>query len=109
MCEVAYSLLDDVGGDGSDVAFAGAFFVVVGDEFCDAERGGVEGCLGDEAIGEGDSEEACYAGCCAKEEYIPMETRRFAKREFCALGYEGGDCILSVNEKAESWVTRVPL
>ena len=99
MCEVAYSLLDDVGGDGSDVAFAGAFFIVVGDEFGDAEGGGVEGCLGDEAIGEGDSEEACYACGCAKEEDIPMETGWFAKGKFGALSYEGGDWVLSASLK----------
>lgn len=35
----------------------------VGDYFGYAEGGGVEGGLGDEAVGEGDSEEACYTCC----------------------------------------------
>ena len=41
----------------------GVGVVVVGDDFGDAERGGVEGRLGDEAVGEGKAEKAGDAGC----------------------------------------------
>jgi hypothetical protein len=45
-----------------NMAFIGAIFVGVGDDFGDAERGGVEWCLRDETVGEGDAEQAGDAG-----------------------------------------------
>lgn len=75
-----------------DVAFVGAVFVGVGDDFRDAQGRGVEGGLGDEAVGEGDAEEAGDGGGGAEEEDVPVEAGGFAEGEFGALGYEGGDC-----------------
>lgn len=78
------------------MALGGAVFVRVGDHFCYAQGVGVEGCLGDEAVGERDSEEAGYACCEAQEKDVPVETGGFAEWEFGALGYKGGDCVVSV-------------
>ena len=47
-------MVDDAGG----VAFGGAGFGAVRERGGDAQRGGVEGGLRDEAVGEGDAEEA---------------------------------------------------
>lgn len=70
-----------------DVAFVGAFFVGICDDFCDAEGVGVKWCLRDEAVWEGNSEEACYSGCETEEEEVPVEACGFPEGELGALGY----------------------
>ncbi len=55
------------------------------------EAGGVEGGLGDEAVGEGEAE----------EEEVPVEAGGFAEGEVGALGYEGGDVVVEVEEDGE--------
>ncbi len=67
------------------LGFAFVRFVVVGDLAGYAEGVGVEGSLGDEAVGEGDAEEAGDAGCEAQEEDVPVEACGFAERKFGAL------------------------
>ncbi len=52
MREVGNSLLDDMINFREYMAFVGAFFVMVGDDFRDTERLCVERCLWDEAVGE---------------------------------------------------------
>ena len=76
-------------GDAARVAFV--LFGGVGDGAGCAERRGVEGCLRDQAVREGDPEEAGYAGGEAKEEEVPVEAGGFSEREFGALGYKGRD------------------
>ena len=46
-----------------DMAFIGAFFVGISDDFGDAKRVGVEGCLGNETVGGGNAEKTCYSCC----------------------------------------------
>ena len=91
LCEVGDALFDDVVDFCGDVPFVGALFIGVGDYFGDAERGGVEWCLGDEAVGEGNPEEAGDASGEAEEENVPVETGGFAEGKFGALGDEGRD------------------
>ena len=82
-------MLDDVIDFGDDMAFPFAVFVGVRNDFCDAERVGVEGCLGDETIGEGDSEKTGHPSGESEEEEVPVEASRFAERELGALGNQG--------------------
>jgi len=63
LCEIRDALFDDVGGVGREMAFGVVVFVRVGDHGCYAERGRMEGCLWDEAVGKGNSEESRNAGC----------------------------------------------
>jgi hypothetical protein len=70
---------------------AGAVGVGDGDGARDAERGRVEGGLRDEAVWEGDPEQAGDTGCEAEEENVPVEAGGFAEGEFGALCYEGRD------------------
>ena len=77
-------MFDDVVDDA--LGFAFVRFVVVGDLAGYAEGVGVEGSLGDEAVGEGDAEEPADAGGQAQEEDVPVEAGGFAEREFGALG-----------------------
>ena len=71
------------------------FFVAVLINFLDglgdAERLGVKGGLGDEAVWEGQAEDASNAGGEAKEEEVPVEYGWLSERELAALGDEGGD------------------
>ena len=46
-------------------------------------------CLGDKAVGCGDSEKACYSGGETEKEEIPVETGWFAEGEFGSLSNEG--------------------
>jgi hypothetical protein len=46
----------------------------------------VEGGLRDQAVGEGQAEEAGYAGGEAEEEEVPVEAGGLFEREFGALG-----------------------
>ena len=101
MREVGDALLDNVAGDGCEVAFGGAFFVGVGDDFGYAEGGRVEWCLRNETVGEGDPEEPGYAGREAEEEDVPVEAGRFAEGEFSALCDERGDVVVEVEEDCE--------
>lgn len=78
-------------GDAARVAFV--LFGDVGDGAGCAERRGVEGCLRDQAVREGDPEEAGYASGEAEEEKIPVEAGGFTEREFGALGYKGRDWV----------------
>jgi hypothetical protein len=87
LSKIRYSLFDYVVGFCDNVPFVGAFFVKVGDYFCYAQRGGMEGCLWDEAVGEGDSEEAGDTCGEAEEEEVPVEAGGFTEGKFCALGY----------------------
>lgn len=95
--EVGGALLDDVGGaeDEARVGGGGGVVVVFGrgvrDVRGDAEGLGVEGGLGDEAVGEGEAEEAGDARGEAEEEDVPVEAGGLAEGEFGALGDEGGD------------------
>jgi hypothetical protein len=50
----------------------------------------VERGLGDEAVGERESQHAGHAGRQAEEEDVPVEAGRFGEGELGALGYEGG-------------------
>jgi len=84
LSEVGDALFDDVVNDAAGVAFV--CFVGVGRFAGDAKRFGVEGCLRDEAVGEGDAEEPADAGGQAQEEDVPVEAGGFAEREFGALG-----------------------
>ena len=68
------------------MAFVGTFFVRICDDFRNAERIGVEWCLGYKAIREGNSEETSDTGCDSEKEQIPVEAGWFAEREFGALG-----------------------
>jgi hypothetical protein len=70
-----------------EMAFFLAFFVGIGDKFCDAERGGVERCLGNEAIGKWNSQEPGDSSSQAKEKNIPMKAGRLSEWKFGALGY----------------------
>ena len=72
------------------MAFVGTFFVGICDYLCDAERVGVEWCLGDKAVGEGDAEEAGYACGDAKKEDVPVKASGLSEGEFRALSDEGG-------------------
>ena len=58
--EVADALFDDVVGDADGFAFVGVVFV--GDVAGDAESGRVEGCLGNETVREGDTQETGHEG-----------------------------------------------
>ena len=69
------------------VAFGGAGFGSVGYLGRYAQGVGVEGGLGDEAVGEGNAEETGDAGCETQEEDVPVETGGFLEGEFGALGY----------------------
>jgi hypothetical protein len=79
-------LLYDVVDLGDDMAFAFTIFIGVGNNFCDAERVSVKGCLRYEAIGERDSEKASDASRKSKEEEVPVEARRFSEGKLGALG-----------------------
>lgn len=92
------------------VAFVVAAFVVgavlvVVDDLGHAKRRGVERSLGNEAVGEGQAQDAGYAGGEAQEEDIPMEARGLFEGIFRALGDEGGDYDRQ-NELARRGVTR---
>lgn len=76
-------MIDDTSG----VAFGRARFRFVGYLARDTESVGVEGRLGDEAVGEWDTNEAGDAGCEAQEEDVPVEAGGFAEGKFGALGY----------------------
>lgn len=95
--EVGRALLDDVGGAEDEARRVGGGGVVVvfgrgvRDVGGDAEGFGVEGGLGDEAIGEWEPEEAGDASGQAEEEDVPMEAGGLAEGEFGALGDEGRD------------------
>lgn len=87
LCEVRDALLDDVVHDAAGVAFVG-LVVGVGYGARYAERGRVEGGLRDEAVGEGDPEQAGDASGETEEEDVPVEACRFAEGELGALGDE---------------------
>lgn len=53
----------------------------------------MKGCLWDEAVWEGQAEDARDACCETKEEDIPMEAGGFSKREFATLGDQGGNLV----------------
>ena len=91
LTEVADALLDDV-VDYADGGAGSGLLAGVGDLFGDAEGGGVEGGLGDEAVGEGDTDEAGDTGCQAEQEDVPVEARGFAEGELGTLGNEGRYC-----------------
>jgi len=76
---------------GNDVPFGVALFIGVRDYLCDAEGFGMEGCLGDKTIGEGNSQETCYTSCESQEEEVPVKAGGFTEGELCSLSYEGGD------------------
>ena len=78
-------------GDAASVAFV-LFGGIRNGAGC-AERRGVEGCLRNQAIREGDPEKAGYAGGEAEEEEVPVEAGGFSEREFGALGYKGRDWV----------------
>lgn len=61
----------------------------------------MEGGLGDEAVWGGDADEAGDAGCDAEEEDVPVEACGFLEGEFGALGDEGGDIVVKVEEDGE--------
>lgn len=89
--EVGEALLDDVRGLGEVAALVLALFVDVLDGVGDAEGFGVEGGLGDEAVGEGQAQDAGDAGGEAEEEEVPVEAGGFSEGELGALGDEGRD------------------
>lgn len=86
LSEIRDSLLNDVIDFRQNVTFVGAFFIGIRNNFRYAERIGVEWRLGDETIWKRNPEEACYAGCEAQEENIPVKTCRFAEGELSSLG-----------------------
>lgn len=77
-------MIDDAGGVAFGVRVG---FGLVVDLAGDAEGVGVEGCLGNEAIGKGDAEKASDAGCEAEEEEVPVEACGFAEGKLGALSY----------------------
>ena len=86
MSKIAHALFDDVVDDAGDGSW-GCLFGGIGNLFCDAEGVGVEGRLGDEAVGEGNSEKAGESRGETQEEDVPVEAGGFAKRELGSLGY----------------------
>lgn len=88
--EVGDALLDDVRALEHVVPLR--LLVCVGLDFRHAEGFGVEWGLGDEAVGEGEPEDAGDAGGQAEEEEVPVEAGRFAQGELGSLRDEGGDC-----------------
>lgn len=86
--EVGHALLDDVGGLERKVALVLALFVKLLDGPRHTERLGVEGGLRDEAVGEGQAEEAGDAGGEAEQEEVPVEAGGFPEGELAALGDE---------------------
>ena len=99
MSEIAHPLLDDVVDHTDGGAWSG-LFAGVGYLFGDAEGVGVEGGLRNEAVGEGDAEEAGEAGRQAEEEDVPVEAGGFAEGEFGALSYEGGYVVVEPEENS---------
>ena len=72
-------MLDNVIKDAFDaMAFFAVGFVIIRNGFGDAKRVGVEGRLWNEAIWEGDAEEAGDTGCQPEEENVPVKTGGFA-------------------------------
>lgn len=57
-----------------------------------AEGFGVEGGLGDQAVGEGKAEDASDPGGESEEEEVPVEAGRLLQRKFGALSNQGRDC-----------------
>lgn len=103
--EVGDALFDDVGDLKGVAAFILALLVELLDGLGDAEGLGVERSLGDETIGEWQAEDAGDTGGAAKEEQVPVEASRFAKRELGALSNEGGDYKNSL-ARGKAWETK---
>ena len=102
--EVRNALFDDARGFALEAVGLGLGGVGrVGDTvlFGYAEGSGVEGRLGDEAIGEGAAEETRDASRKAKEEDVPVEAGGFAEGEFGALRDERGDVVVEPEEDGE--------
>lgn len=91
--EVADALLDDVVGDANGFAFVGVVFV--GDVAGDAESGCVERCLGDETVGEGNTQETGHEGGDSEQPEVPVEAGWLAQRELGSLGDKRRDYMVS--------------
>ena len=89
--KVGDALFDDVGCFVFIVAFGVGAFASVGHNRGHAKRLGVEWRLGDETIGEGETEESGYACGESEEKEIPVEAGRFLQRELSSLCDEGRD------------------
>jgi len=85
--EIGDSLFDCVIHFRGDVTFVGTVFVGISDDLGDAERVGMEWCLGNKSVGKGDAQKTGDASCEAQEKKIPVEACWFAKGKFGALGY----------------------
>jgi hypothetical protein len=83
-------LFDYVVDLGYNMAFVGAFFVGICDDFGDAERGCMKRSLRDESIWCWNTEETRDAGCQTKEKEVPVKAGGFTEWEFGSLGDKRG-------------------
>ena len=80
-------MFNDVVDLGYNVTLICKLLFWVGDDFRNAERGGMEWCLRNETIWERYSEESCDTGREAEEEDVPVEASGFSKRKLGSLSY----------------------
>lgn len=101
LCEVGYALLHDVGCFVGIFALVDALFVELLDGLGDAERLGVEGGLGNQAVGERQTQDARDTGGDAEKEHVPVEAGGFAERILAALGDERRDVVVEPEQDGQ--------